>query len=287
MSAPPGRTGLFLCLVFAFLWFACFIVAALPGGKLSAAAGGLQALFLIAFVVVHGALSNGWRGFAVFFVITVGIAAVLEANSIAHGFPFGFYVHHMPGPKPFGVPPAVALGYAILGWPAWSLGKLITRRHPDDAGGINRFVTPVAAAFIITGYDFSYDPIGSTVLQMWTYRFPGGYFGVPLSNFLGWLFTSWVFFQAFALLERRFPGQAGVTGTRLFWLLPCFIWGGMALQYPIKFLSAPAGMAAAGASRFPVADIYAAGVVAALMTMVFVALLAASHAWAVKTRGPA
>ncbi len=278
-----GRIRLALCVILAVLWFACVIAAAVPDGQTGTIAAALQALLLLVFVAIHGSLSNGWRGFFAYAGITLVVSMLLEATSIAHGFPFGFYVHNMPGPKPFGVPPAVPLGYVVLGWPAWTLARLITRPHPSLAA--NRFITPLVAAFIITGYDFTYDPIGATVLHMWTYRSPSGYFGVPLSNFLGWLFTSWVFFQIFALVEQRFPARNSATQGRLLWVLPCFIWAGTALQYPVKFAYAPAGISSAGSRTFVTADIYEASVVSALLTMVFIALVAAAHIRAGKNTG--
>src|SRR5260370_36463560 len=36
----------------------------------------------------------------------------------------------------------------------------------------------------------------------WIWEQGGGYFGVPLTNYLGWFFTVYVFFQLFALSLR-------------------------------------------------------------------------------------
>jgi putative membrane protein len=257
------------------LWLAAFAVSIWYSGSVAGqAAGGLQALALIAFVVVHASLSNGWKGFCVYFVVSLGIGFAFEASSIATGFPFGFYVHNTaPGPRLLDVPLSVALGYVILGWFGWTLGCLIARRHPSDAGGVNSFVTPVVASFVLAGYDLAYDPIGSTVLDQYTYRYPSGLSGVPLKNFLGWLLTGWTFFQLFALVEKRFsPSPAA---RRLdFWLLPCLIWFAFALQYPVMYATAPQGSVTRGARTFIIADIYEAAVAVALFTMCFAALIA-------------
>jgi uncharacterized membrane protein len=267
--------ALLVCWVCAMLWFGLFIWAAFPGSAaVKNAAAGFGGLALLVTVLINAGLSNGWRGCLVYFVLALGISFGLEATSIAHGFPFGFYVHNMPGPKPLGVPPYVPLGYAVLGWLAWSVARLMVRPNPSDAAGLNRFTTPVVAAFILAGYDFSYDPIGSTVLHMWTYRNPSGYFGVPLSNFAGWLFTGWVFFQLFALVEARFPPRHPWAGNAGYWLLPCFVWGALALQYPILYAFAPPGLSAVGGRSFVTSDIYEASVVAAFLTMMLAAVTA-------------
>jgi putative membrane protein len=89
------------------------------------------------------------------FVFAVAVAFVLEASSIATGFPFGFFVHNATGLKLLGVPPVVAISYAVIGWLAWALARLLVRQHPCDTGGLNRFTTPLVASFILTGYHYS------------------------------------------------------------------------------------------------------------------------------------
>ena len=39
----------------------------------------------------------------------------------------------------------------------------------------------------------------ATIRHLWIWEQGGGYFGVPLTNYLGWFFTVYVFFQLFAL----------------------------------------------------------------------------------------
>jgi putative membrane protein len=275
MQNAPGLSRLKACSGLAALWFASFLVATLLAGSQSGqAAAGIQALCLIVFVFVHGSLAYGWRGFLTYLSFSWVVGFAYEASSIATGFPFGFYKHNAtPGPRIMDVPLAVALGYAILGWFGWTLGRVIARERPTDTGGIGGFATPVIASFVLAGYDFAYDPIGSTVLDLFTYRNPSGFMGVSVKNFLGWLLTGWTFFQLFALVERRFPPNA-VAKRREFWLLPCLIWFVMALQYPIMFANAPLGTVTRGNRTFVIADVYEAAVAAALFTLTFTAIVA-------------
>src|SRR5260370_157397 len=60
----------------------------------------------------------------------------------------------------------------------------------------------LVASFVMVDWDFSLDPIASTINHAWIWTQGGGYFGVPISNFLGWSFTVWIFFQLFALYQR-------------------------------------------------------------------------------------
>jgi len=285
-SARHNPFQLKLCWALMALWvpISLYSVTQSYGSPGAAWAGAIQGLLLVMAMVAHGSLSYGWKGFGTY-VCIVGIASfLLEACSIATGFPFGFYHHQgAPGPAPFGVPMTVMMGYITLGWFAWMLARLIVRQTPWRSVGIEHFVTPLVGGFILAGFDYPLDPIGSTVRNMWVYRHPSGQFGVPLTNYLGWIFTGWISFQLFAFVEHRFQSSPAVT-QRNFWLLPAIAWLGMALQYPVMFAVAPAGMVELGASRFVIADIFEAAVSASLFSMVFVALLALVRLSALHTK---
>jgi putative membrane protein len=273
-KADDGAGQMMTCWALAGLWLPVFLLSALRTGTPSAAAlGGAQGLLLMIIVIMHGKLSYGWKGFGAYVLIAGTVAFACEACSIATGFPFGFYTHHQAGPKPLGVPIPVVIGYVVLGWFGWTLAKLIVRDVPGDAGGIYRFTTPVVASFILAGFDYPYDPIGSAVLNMYAYRYPSGQFGVPLVNYLGWLFTGWVFFQAFALVEGRFRSSS-IAARRNFWLLPCLVWLGVALQFPIMFATAVGGTVERGGRTFIIADIFEAATAGSLFSMVFACLIA-------------
>lgn len=208
MIASPGVK---VAALLALGWFVLMLWTSTPGGGAPAAVAGVEALALLGFVAVHAATGVGWRGLLVFACLSLGVAFAMEACSIATGFPFGFFMHVAPGPKLFGVPPHVPPGYFVFGWIGYAIAALLVRRDPARARGIELVATPLVGAFVMTGYDLAYDPIGSAVLGMWRYRDPSGYFGVPLSNFLGWLFTGWLMLQLFALVEARFAAATAAT----------------------------------------------------------------------------
>jgi uncharacterized membrane protein len=274
-TAGDGAIQLGMCWALAAVWLVVFLFSVGWAGTQSGTrAGSVQALVLVLIVVVHARLAYGWTGLGAYIVVVSAIAFSLEACSIATGFPFGYFRHNIDGgPKPLGVPLPVVVGYVVLSWFAWTMARLIARDNPSNGSGLQRFTTPIVASFVLAGFDYPYDPIGSAVLKMFSYRFPSGQFGVPLTNYLGWLFTGWLFFQVFALLEHRFRASPAV-GRRTFWLLPCLMWFGLALQYPVSFAAAPAGTVEVGGRSFVIADIYEAAIAGSLFTMVFVVLLA-------------
>src|ERR1019366_6820531 len=241
-SRPP--LALTLCWVLTALWLpaSLYSVTLAQGSTAAAYSGAIQGLLLVLIMAIHGSLSYGWRGLGAYAGVVGTVSFLLEACSIATGFPFGFYHHQgAPGPALLGVPVTVMMGYVTLGWFAWMLARLLVREAGWRAAGIERFITPLVGGFLLAGFDYPLDPIGSTVRNMWVFRHPSGQFGVPLTNYLGWILTGWLSFQLFALVEHKFQASAAVARRR-FWLLPAIIWLGLALQYPIMFAVAPAGV---------------------------------------------
>jgi putative membrane protein len=68
------------------------------------------------------------------------------------------------------------------------------------------FAVPFIAAFVMVMWDLTFDPRASTIQHQWIWEQGGGYFGVPLTNYLGWFFTVYLFLQLFALFVTFRPG---------------------------------------------------------------------------------
>ncbi|MEB3362317.1 MAG: carotenoid biosynthesis protein, partial [Synechococcaceae cyanobacterium] len=227
--------------------------------------GLLSVLLLTSLILTHGYILYGLKGILIYTLIGTAAGFSLEALSISSGFPFGLFVHHETGPKPLGVPIQAITAYAQLGWFAWVLAKLIVLERPWCPQPLSRWAVPPVAALILAGCDLPIDPIGATVQQQWTYAHPSGQFGVPLTNFLGWIFTGWVIFQLFAVVEQRFPSSAAAT-EKQFWLLPIMVWLLMAADAPIGLLRVSPGSVSVGVRTFITADIYEAAIITSLFT---------------------
>src|SRR5437588_10189850 len=68
-------------------------------------------------------------------------------------------------------------------------------------------VVPLIGSAVMVMWDLTLDPTASTIQHLWIWEQGGGYFGVPLTNYLGWFFTVFVFFQLFALYLRFRPAS--------------------------------------------------------------------------------
>jgi uncharacterized membrane protein len=160
-------------------------------------------LLPLPFVLLHGAVRYKWSGIITFVVISLAVSNLLENTSILTGFPFGhyFYTDRL-GPKLFLVPLLIGPAYVGTGYLAWVLSTVLIGDVRPRAGAFMTFAVPFIASFMMVAWDLGMDPTNSTIRHIWIWEQGGGYFGVPLTNYLGWFFTVYVFFQLFALYLR-------------------------------------------------------------------------------------
>jgi putative membrane protein len=108
------------------------------------------------------------------------------------------------------------------------IAKSVVGRLRGPTDGAARWTTPVLAALILVGFDAVSDASVTTLVRPDTYTFPGGYNGVPFTNFVGWIVTGWVIFQVFAALEARVstpaPSSTALTSSLHYHLVPVVVW---------------------------------------------------------------
>jgi uncharacterized membrane protein len=155
----------------------------------------------VVFVLLHGAQRYGRRAIGVFVVAGLLISNILENLSIRTGFPFGHY-HYTGGGKIFLVPWFIGPAYLATGYLAWVVATVLLGDVRPRSSWLATIGTPLIAAFAMTAWDLALDPVRSTINHLWIWENGGGFFGVPLVNFLGWTFTVYLFMQVFALYLR-------------------------------------------------------------------------------------
>lgn len=252
------------------------MLGGLGDGAAASAGQGLGLVLLAAFLVVDSHRAHGWKGTASFAALLYLSAFAFEALSIATGFPFGHFRHNGDGLQIFGVPPAVPVVYAVVGWTAWVLARRIIAGE-QPLRGAGRVLVPLAAALLLAGYDAVIDPFGGTIGGGWTYADPGGLSGVPLTNFYGWTVTGFVGFQLFALIEDRLRRREPDDG-RAWSMVPATLWLGLALPHLFPFAHDHSGTVVAGESTLAIADIHEAPAIVALFTMVLPAVVSIARA---------
>ncbi len=162
------------------------------------------------FALIHGAMLYRPRGILIFFAICLVIGNVFENVGVRTGFPFGhYYFTDLMGPKLFVVPIQLGVAYLGMAYLSWTLARVILGNMREVVAGTRIVTLPLIAAFIMVAWDFSQDPVWSTILHLWIWKEGGDYFGVPVTNFLGWYLTVYVFYQLFALYLRGRPISLG------------------------------------------------------------------------------
>jgi putative membrane protein len=200
-----------------------------------AVGGAMLASFLTLFGLLHGGSTYGWRGILFFLVVCLGVSNAFENLSIVTGFPFGWY-HYSDamGPKLFLVPLQIGPAYFGVGYLSWTLARATLGDEDTRLAGLLSFATPAIASFIMVSWDLTIDPMMSTIAGNWVWHNGGSYFGVPLSNFLGWYLTVYVFFQCFALYARR--RFATYAKAPRYWAMPLFAYASIIIAPILSLL---------------------------------------------------
>ena len=181
--------------------FALFTIATTLDSSIFAPGmiGIVNTILLVAFALAHGEARYGAKGIGAFVVICLVVSNAFENLSIVTGFPFGHYHYtDVLGPKLFLVPVTIGGAYFGAGYLAWTVGQILVGRVGRPLGGSTLWTVPLCAGVVMAAWDFMLDPGASTINHYWIWEQGGGYFGVPFSNYAGWLFTVFVFFAIFA-----------------------------------------------------------------------------------------
>ncbi len=115
-------------------------------------------------------------------LIAGALGFTAEAIGVRFGFPFGAYRYsNVLAPAWIGVPLGIGAAWMIL-------VTYIRQRL-----GRTRAYVCLAAGFMVA-IDLLIDPIAANLLHYWEWKTSGVYFGIPLSNFAGWLLVSLMIF---------------------------------------------------------------------------------------------
>lgn len=203
--------------------------------------------FLLVYLVAGG-YHLGWRKTLAYVPIGYGLAWASEFSSIHWGFPYGdyYYIPATVGRELWvaGVPFMDSLSYVFLSYCSYATALFLL--SPVTRCGAELFSletlelrrswrTLVLGAFLFMFLDIIIDPVALQgyrwfLGQIYGYRETGIYFGVPMSNFYGWLLVGFVLVGALQILDR----QPALVGCGSKWLLRI---PGIGLLGPVLYLS--------------------------------------------------
>jgi uncharacterized membrane protein len=271
-AGERGRFPLALLLI-----LACYACARLleisPGAIPRTAIVALDVVSALSFALVDGTRVWGLRAILVFVAISILVGNIVENIGVSTGFPFGRYEFvDLMGPKLFHVPILLGLAYIGMGYVSWNVAACILSRLPVWLTGPRLLALPALASAVMTAWDLAQDPVWATVLHGWVWRDGGPWFGVPVSNYLGWLATVFLIYLLFVSFLRRRASPMAQPSSLYAVLFYAFCAVGNTLEAIPR--TSPALVADPTGKLWRVADITRASALVSIFVMGFFVVLA-------------
>jgi uncharacterized membrane protein/1-acyl-sn-glycerol-3-phosphate acyltransferase len=184
-------------------------------------AGSLHIIFGAATMLLFGLLFVGPRKTIIFFIASTMISLSMELIGTSTGFPFGPYSYtSFLGIKILDhVPYSIPLSWFYMGFTSYILAsvivaRLLQRRLANAntrlplSAQASRMVTLwslVLGTYFLTVWDLALDPAmasNNLPLHFWIWHQTGPYFGMPISNLVGWSVIGLAFMGVSRLLWR-------------------------------------------------------------------------------------
>jgi uncharacterized membrane protein len=173
--------------------------------------------FLVVFLVA-GAVDLGWRRVLAFAACVWPVAWLAEFSSTRTGIPFGLYTYTQltRGRELFlaDVPVMDSLSFTFLAYASFCLARVaLAGRAPS------RPATAVVAGALMMALDVVIDPLAVRgdrwfLGNLFFYPDSGVYFGVPLSNFAGWVIVGTIGVGFYLGLVHRRASAGGAPAPR-------------------------------------------------------------------------
>jgi len=147
----------------------------------------VSAIFVLVFALPSFIALVRWLGIdnGILALAVLGaFAFFIEMLAIKTGFPYGHFAYGAQiGGKIGGVPWTVPFA-----WTPLLLAGMCLARRWTNALTLDKYARILACALIVLAMDMVLDP-GAVSQKFWRYATPGAFYGVPLSNFLGWILS--------------------------------------------------------------------------------------------------
>jgi hypothetical protein len=195
-------------------------------------------VFVFLLIYLLGcSLHLGLKRALLFWIIGYGIAWLSEYSSIHNGIPYGyyFYIEQTKGREilVFGVPLIDSMSYVFLAYASYSMAILVSAPvmrlkkilYVLETRAIRNspFVT-ILGAMLFVYLDIIIDPVALDgnrwfLGQLYGYPERGVYFGVPISNFAGWLVVGFLMIGALQKIDNYLyrSGTSDYTGYHYSW----------------------------------------------------------------------
>ncbi len=201
--APLRPSSVFLALYVLSMPVYC-LIRIWGSAELIGIATAATAAFLFLFSLSHCIETRGLSRSAAMLGVAFAIALLMEYLGSRHGFLFGNYTYtDNLGYKALGqVPIIIPVAWFMMLYPSWEIAGLLASRFKVHSALVKNALRIIIAALAMTAWDLSLDP-RMVADGNWIWHDGGAYFGIPLSNFAGWVVTSAMIYAAWTLLDGR------------------------------------------------------------------------------------
>ncbi|MFW9910341.1 MAG: carotenoid biosynthesis protein [Candidatus Thorarchaeota archaeon] len=160
----------------------------------------VSAVFIVVLAVPSFYFVIKWLGAKkgiILILIFAVLPIVVEAIGISTGIPYGgFHYTDQMGYKILGlVPWSVAFAFGPLVFGCLVLAARFTK---------NALYSILLSAFFLVVVDLVLDP-AAVLLGIWIWDVPGPYYGIPITNYVGWFITASIASAIMHLLTAREP----------------------------------------------------------------------------------
>jgi hypothetical protein len=166
------------------------------------------------------------------------------------------------------------LAYLGMAYCSWLLSLLIAG-YRKPIMGLRTVIVPLLASSVMLAWDLSMEADWSTIDRAWIWRDGGPFFGVPLTNFIGWYLTAFLFFQGFAFYCRSKAPQPALV-PRTYWRAGIFLYAVCAMGnlLILRLPMAPAIVFDASGKTWITAHVLIADALVSIFLMGIIVLLA-------------
>jgi hypothetical protein len=214
-------------------------------------------VFVFLLVYLLGcSLHLGVKRAVLFCIAGYLIAWLSEYSSIHNGIPYGYYyyIEHTKGKELWvlGVPFFDSLSYVFLAYASYSMALVIISPVLRRNGKIylletkrirNSVYATILGAVFFVYLDIIIDPVtlqGGRWFLGRIYGYPEGgvYFGVTVSNFIGWLVVGFLLIYALQKIDHRLHAMKDWFGSRYPWryaIGPCLYCGVVFFNLAVTF----------------------------------------------------
>ena len=223
-------------------------------------------LSLAIFAWIHGIQRYGLKNMLKWFFVTWIVSNGFEGLSVKVGFPFGHYHYTAPGPRIFDVPVYIMIAYFGIVYVSWTVTQAVFSIFSRKISRKLIFIMPVATGIIMTMWDLITDVQSSTIGGTWIWENGGEFFGVPITNFMGWFFVIYCFMQIFTIFmskENLDISKNNITTNKNYWL-----------ESEIVYLIMGMGVFLEGFTQNEYIEIYRTMSMLSIFTVIFVSSLA-------------